>query len=325
MITTINEFKKIFEYGENLTSIYDKLSDILLKHNIVLRNHVLYINNIHIGEIRLTTHNNYIVMEMIYLNDNYQKQGYGTIIYESLLQVALQNNFKGIFSPAFDLSSGQQRSTKATNLLQKLVDKLGGYIENEIVEDEEELMYEFEDEGLPFFGPPYLNIYLTGKKNISEKKKKAKKKLSDADKEFISNKIKLLMDEGRPQKQAIAMAYSYLDKSKKNESVVNEAIEVKSSIIDVKKLEQYATALLIICGGEYGDIYFNPEKNSIFICLGDANPFSIEDLESFLTDYISKDYKTRDEIKVEADMECGPNSDEEGWLEWDGKKWKKLN
>lgn len=60
-------------------------------------------------------------------------------------------------------------------------------------------------------------------KNIFEKKKKAKKKLSDADKEFISNKIKLLMDEGRPQKQAIAMAYSYLDRSKKNESIINES------------------------------------------------------------------------------------------------------
>lgn len=160
-------------------------------------------------------------------------------------------------------------------------------------------------------------------KNINEKKKKAKKKLSDADKEFISNKIKLLMDEGRPQKQAIAMAYSYLDRSKNNESIVNEALEVKSSIIDVKKLEQYATALLIICGGEYGNTYFNPETNSIFICLGDANPFSMEDLESFLTDYISKDYKTRNEIKVEIDMECGPNS-EDGWLEWNGKKWNEL-
>ena len=164
-------------------------------------------------------------------------------------------------------------------------------------------------------------------KNISEKKKKSKKKLSDADKEFISNKIKTLMDEGRPHDQAIAMAYSYLERSKKkkNESFINEAIEVKSKIIDVKKLEQYATALLVICGGEYGDTYFNPEINSIFVCLGDANPFDIDYLEDFLKEYISKDYKTRDEIKVEVDMECGPNNETPGWLEWDGKKWKEIN
>jgi len=116
-----------------------------------------------------------------------------------------------------------------------------------------------------------------------------------------------------------------INEFKNNQLTINETIEVKSKIIDVKKLEQYATALLVICGGEYGDTYFNPEINSVFICLGDANPFNIEFLENFIKEYISKDYKTSDQIKVEVDMECGPNSETPGWLEWDGKKWKEIN
>lgn len=162
MITTINEWKKIYEFGNNLNHIYDDLSEILIKHNIVLKNWVLYINNEHIGEIRISTHEEYLVMEMIYLNDNKQKMGYGTIIYTSLLEVALKNNYQGIFSPAFDISSGQQRSTKATNLMQKLVKQLGGFIVAPEIEVEDELIEEFEEEGIPFFGPPYLDIYLTG-------------------------------------------------------------------------------------------------------------------------------------------------------------------
>lgn len=49
-------------------------------------------------------------------------------------------------------------------------------------------------------------------KLVLEKKKAAK--LSKEDKEFISNKIKKLIDEGRPRNQAIAIAYSYLEKEK---------------------------------------------------------------------------------------------------------------
>lgn len=39
--------------------------------------------------------------------------------------------------------------------------------------------------------------------------------LSKEDQEFISKKIKILTDEGYPHKQAIAIAYSYLDKKEK--------------------------------------------------------------------------------------------------------------
>lgn len=115
----------------------------------------------------------------------------------------------------------------------------------------------------------------------------------------------------------------------KNESYILEKIVdtkiLTSKCIDISKLEQYATALLIICGGEYGNTYYNPSKDAIFICLGNANPFDEEYLEDFIKQYISISYKTENDISIEIDMECGPNSNEDGWLIWNGKKWNTLN
>jgi hypothetical protein len=101
--------------------------------------------------------------------------------------------------------------------------------------------------------------------------------------------------------------------------------KLKSNIIDIKKLEEYAKALEIICNNEYGYIYFNPNNNSIFVCLGDANPFDIEYLSGFILNAISKTYKTEDQINIEIDMECGPNNNEEGWLLFKNNKWQKIN
>lgn len=111
----------------------------------------------------------------------------------------------------------------------------------------------------------------------------------------------------------------------KNE-LIKESKKLNSNHIDIKKLESIANSIAVICNNEYGDVFFNESLDSVFVCLGDANPFD-EDLDEWLKDCISKDYKHRDSINIEVDMECGPNSNEEGWLKWDynSQKWVKLN
>lgn len=121
----------------------------------------------------------------------------------------------------------------------------------------------------------------------------------------------------------LKIIYDETLKSEKEDS--NESKELKSKHIDIKKLESIANSIAVICNNEYGDVFFNESIDSVFVCLGDANPFN-DDLEEWLKDCILKDYKHRDSINVEVDMECGPSSEEEGWLKWDynSQKWVKL-
>lgn len=132
-----------------------------------------------------------------------------------------------------------------------------------------------------------------------------KNKLSDAASEFISNKIKKLKEEGYPHKQAIAIAYSYAKRKK----LIKESVEndLKSDIINIKLLTQYATAIELLCNGEYGYTYFNPETNYIGICLGDSNPFGIKILEDWIK-YSISDYNDVDKVIIEIDMEFGSDA-----------------
>ena len=96
-------------------------------------------------------------------------------------------------------------------------------------------------------------------------------------------------------------------------------------LVDMKRLEEFAQGLKMICMGEYGDTYYNAELKKIIINLGDANPFgSMEELEDWIKETIYDDYsKAVKQIDVEIDCEWGPNSAEEGWMHWNGKKFVK--
>ncbi len=96
--------------------------------------------------------------------------------------------------------------------------------------------------------------------------------------------------------------------------LIRESIEYNNPI-NLKKLEEYAKAIEVICNGEYGFVYYNEEEKHIFICLGDSNPFDDSMLESFIKDYIAKSWDVQKQIKVTIENECGPPKG----------KWKKLN
>lgn len=117
----------------------------------------------------------------------------------------------------------------------------------------------------------------------------------------------------------------YFNKSIK-ESVINENFELKSTLIDVRKLEQYADGIAIVCGGEYGVTCFNPEKNKIWIMVGDANPFDETYLIEFLKEFVAVDFKMDifNQIHVEVEAEAMPGTDETGWYKWTGKNWETL-
>lgn len=99
-----------------------------------------------------------------------------------------------------------------------------------------------------------------------------------------------------------------------------------SSVIDIDKLLQYALGIMICCNGEYGEVYFNPDENHIYICLGDSNPFDNQ-LEEYIKEAVSKgDYKNEDSIKITIENECYPNPNSGNWFVFNGKdKFVKYN
>ena len=164
MITTINEWKRINESND---IIYSTLIHELKKMGIDSQNKyrisLSILLNDKFNEVRISEYNDYLVMEMIYLDEKVRKMGYGEKIYTALLNTSKKLNYKGIFSPAFDIDSGQQRSKEATNLLLKLSNKFKSKvidITNEVDQDD---IYDMIDEGIPHFGPPYLDIYIYNK------------------------------------------------------------------------------------------------------------------------------------------------------------------
>lgn len=109
-----------------------------------------------IGDLRMDYDEDWVNMEMISIDKSFQRQGIGLNVYQALLDAAIEAGYDGLKSHAFDTSfSGQQRSPSATGVLNKLLDQNGGTIV-EITPDPEEL----EEEGAPFYGPPYHTYYI---------------------------------------------------------------------------------------------------------------------------------------------------------------------
>lgn len=96
---------------------------------------------------------------------------------------------------------------------------------------------------------------------------------------------------------------------------IKRIVENVNNPIDIKKLNEYANAIGVLCNGEYGEVFYNENENHIFVCVGDANPFDIKSLEFFIKCAVAKDWKTQDQIKVTIEDECYPNDD---------GNWKKL-
>ena len=111
------------------------------------------------------------------------------------------------------------------------------------------------------------------------------------------------------------LSESYKEKQRKLagiEPVINEEEnkETKKSPIDMKKLTKLAEAIAVLSSGEYGVVYFNEKENSIFIMLGDSNPFDSDDLKYYVQDIVAKNYNESEKIKVEIDFEAHPTGED---------------
>lgn len=92
-------------------------------------------------------------------------------------------------------------------------------------------------------------------------------------------------------------------------NAINEKVDIKSDVIDIKKLTAYANAIEMLCDGEYGYTYFNPETNYIAVCLGDASPFNEDTLTDWFKEMLIKDYtKNIDNVSIEIDCEWQPEA-----------------
>ena len=107
--------------------------------------------------------------------------------------------------------------------------------------------------------------------------------------------------------------------NKKNNLLIMKAIlvkeslnEGKKSLINYKKLEEFAKGIEACCAGEYGDTFFNEEENHIFVCLGDSHPFDEKELESFIREAVTDNYDDYKLINVTIENECTPGK-ENGW------------
>lgn len=98
--------------------------------------------------------------------------------------------------------------------------------------------------------------------------------------------------------------------------LIKESAENKS-IIDFKKLVEYAKGIAICCNGEYGDVFYNEDENHIFVCLGDSNPFDYDYLKEYILEAVVTDYKNRDNVNITIENECTPNKN--------SGTWKKIN
>ena len=92
-------------------------------------------------------------------------------------------------------------------------------------------------------------------------------------------------------------------------TLLNEGVK---NIIKKDALADMAKGIELVCNGEYGVTFYNPEKNEIYICLGDSNPFDTSALEEYVLDAVSS-YSDRDKISIDIDHESYPNEGE-GWL-----------
>ena len=89
--------------------------------------------------------------------------------------------------------------------------------------------------------------------------------------------------------------------------------EGKKNTIDVKELEKMAKGIELVCDGEYGATFYQPDSNSVFICVGDSHPFNLSDLKEFILNAIVDDYDDREKVNIEIEHESYPK-EENGWL-----------
>lgn len=104
--------------------------------------------------------------------------------------------------------------------------------------------------------------------------------------------------------------YTTLNEFNKSK-IINESIKLENNYIDIKKLEEYAKSLSIICAGEDGNIWVSKDGTKIAISIGDSNPFDEKYLEEFIKSYVIKDYKNRDNVEIEIDTEFSYNNNDE--------------
>ena len=97
---------------------------------------------------------------------------------------------------------------------------------------------------------------------------------------------------------------------KVNES--NEEDLTFEDIVDVEKLRDFAKSLHLICLGNEGYTYYNPDEMKIAISLGDNNQIRLEGLKEWINETIFKDYSNKDKINIEIDNEWIPGK--EGWF-----------
>jgi len=89
-----------------------------------------------------------------------------------------------------------------------------------------------------------------------------------------------------------------------------------SSPIDMDKLANYAKAITTICDGEYGNVFFDAKHNHVWVCLGDSNVFSDENLEWGMKEAIRKNYEVPlEDILITVENEAYPPKDGNDWIE----------
>ena len=93
-----------------------------------------------------------------------------------------------------------------------------------------------------------------------------------------------------------------------------------NSPIDLNKLIRYSLGIVICCNGEYGQVFYNPLKEHIFVCLGDSNPYG-DQLEWYLYDAVRRDWDIHEgDFQITIENEATPNNEiEEGWYIFNDK------
>jgi hypothetical protein len=98
--------------------------------------------------------------------------------------------------------------------------------------------------------------------------------------------------------------------------IIDDINKIKD-VFDIENITNMSIGLKLICLGEYGDLFINPEHKKIFICLGDCNPFGeIEKLEDYIRYNCIKTQEKQKEYEIIIEYECIPNSDE-SWYKFD--------
>jgi hypothetical protein len=122
--------------------------------------------------------------------------------------------------------------------------------------------------------------------------------LDDKNKKMILKSFKRIVD-AYPDNTSFAAGYDHAKTKYGNKYPIN-----------MNRLKEYANAIRILCAGEYGYVYLNEKKVSVYICLGDSNPFDEKTLMYMLRDYIKETHWVRDDdIEIIIENESTPGTD----------------